>query len=409
MEPQGAAADAAIDEAVAGAPEDEATEPEANEAADEAVAEESAPAGAPAAEADAPAAKPGSPEYADSATFTYTIREVNDGAAGYTYDTHEETVTVVVTDDGDGNMTAKVTYDEDGAEFTNAYEAEGEAQFNGTKTVTGIELEEGLFTFELKDADNNVLSTATNAADGSFSFAPVNYYQNADQHDADKGTFTYYITEVNDGRLGYTYDSHQAKVTVTVTDNGDGTLATEVVYGDGDAAAFNNPYKPLATSAPIRAKKALEGRSLKAGEFTFELSDANGKVVATATNTASGVVDFGNIAFDEVGTYTFTAVEVEGSDSHITYDTSVKTFTVEVVDVDGQLEATVTCDDETATFENVYTPDQPKKGKKKVPPVVRKLLLPTTGDPMAAGSVMTLSAIGAAALLTGLNRRRKRK
>ena len=409
MEPQGAAADAAIDEAVAGAPEDEATEPEANEAADEAVAEESAPAGAPAAEADAPAAKPGSPEYADSATFTYTIREVNDGAAGYTYDTHEETVTVVVTDDGDGNMTAKVTYDEDGAEFTNAYEAEGEAQFNGTKTVTGIELEEGLFTFELKDADNNVLSTATNAADGSFSFAPVNYYQNADQHDADTGTFTYYITEVNDGRLGYTYDSHQATVTVTVTDNGDGTLATEVVYGDGDAAAFNNPYKPLATSAPIRAKKALEGRSLKAGEFTFELSDANGKVVATATNTASGIVDFGTIAFDEVGTYTFTAVEVEGSDSHITYDTSVKTFTVEVVDVDGQLEATVTCDDETATFENVYTPDQPKKGKKKVPPVVRKLLLPTTGDPMAAGSVMTLSAIGAAALLTGLNRRSKRK
>lgn len=193
-----------------------------------------------------------------------------------------------------------------------------------------------------------------------------------------------------------------------VTDNGDGTLTCTATLSDGEVAKFNNPYEPLPTSARFTAKKTLKGRTLKAGEFSFELSDANGKVVATAQNTAGGNVDFGYITFDEPGTYTFTAREVKGSLKNVTYDKSVKTYTVTVTDEGGQLVAKVSCDDKSATFKNTYKPNKPDKPKK--PKVPTKRILPRTGDPAAAGNVMAYAAAGMASLLTGIKlHRRKRK
>jgi pilin isopeptide linkage protein/uncharacterized repeat protein (TIGR01451 family) len=379
---------------------DEASEGEAGDATTGDAKADEAEAAADEAETD---------EAADAertATFKYTIREVAGDAPGYTYDTHEVNVTVTVVDNGDGTLTATPAYD-GSTEYVNTYEAKGEAQFKGIKTTTGKDLADGQFEFQLKDSDGNVIETVTNGADGSFSFSPVTYKQNAEQTDADTGTFKYTIVEVNDGQTGWTYDSHVCNVTVTVTDNGNGTLATTVEYGDGKKAAFSNPYKPLATSAPVTAKKVLEGRDLKAGEFTFELRDAEGKVVATATNAASGLVDFGYVGFDEVGTYTFTATEVKGSDANVTYDSSTKTYTVEVVDDGGQLVATVTCDDPSATFTNVYKkPDVPgKPGKPK-----KKVVIPQTGDDTPTGAMAALTVFGAAALTAGtVLQRRKRK
>ena len=402
-----AAADAATDDA---ATDDAATDDAATDEAatdDAATGEETADG---ATTETGSVSKAGSPEYDESATFTYTIREVDDGAAGYTYDKHDETVKVTVTDNGDGKMNAAVAYDEDGAVFTNHYEATGEAQFNGIKTVEGTELKDGQFKFELVDGQGNVIETVANGADGSFSFSPIAYAQKDGQTDADTGTFEYTIREVNDGQLGYTYDSHVCDVIVTVTDNNNGTLTTAVEYSDGKKAAFNNPYKPLATSAPVTAKKVLEGRDLKAGEFTFELRDAEGKVVATATNAASGLVDFGYVSFDEVGTYTFTAAEVKGADANVTYDSSTKTYTVEVVDDGGQLVATVTCDDPSATFTNVYEkPDVPGKPGKPSKPK-KKIVIPQTGDDTPTGAMAALTVFGAAALTAGtVLQRRKRK
>ena len=410
--------DSATDDTTAGENADEKTEDPSGAVTDEAAAEagdetatDEAAAGettdATAADATEAAAEETTEENADeprTKTFNYTIVEVNDGKAGYTYDEHEIAVEVKVVDNDDGTLTATPVYTGE-TTFTNAYEAEGEAQFNGNKTATGKELTEGQFTFQLKDAQGNVIEEVTNDADGNFTFAPITYKQNAEQTDADTREFEYTIVEVNDGQTGWTYDAHESKVTVTVTDNGDGTLATEVVYGDGDQATFVNPYKPLSTSAPIKAKKVLKGRNLKAGEFTFNLMDSNGKVVATVTNSANGTVDFGTFTFDEPGTFTYTATEVTGKDSKMTYDGSVKTYTVEVADVDGQLVATVTCDDASATFTNTYKPDEPKK---EIPPVIRELV-PRTGDPAAAGNIITLSAMGTASLLTGIRMRRKNK
>ena len=411
----GAAADAATDEATDEAATDEATDEAAtDEAATDAATDEAATGEAATADGATTetgnVSKAGSPEYDESATFTYTIREVDDGAAGYTYDKHDETVKVTVTDNGDGKMNAAVAYDEDGAVFTNHYEATGEAQFNGIKTVEGTELKDSQFKFELVDGQGNVIETVANGADGSFSFSPIAYAQKDGQTDADTGTFEYTIREVNDGQLGYTYDSHVCDVIVTVTDNNNGTLTTAVEYGDGEKATFNNPYKPLATSAPVTAKKVLEGRDLKADEFTFELRDAEGKVVATATNAASGLVDFGYVSFDEVGTYTFTAAEVKGADANVTYDSSTKTYTVEVVDDGGQLVATVTCDDPSATFTNVYEkPDVPGKPGKPSKPK-KKIVIPQTGDDTPTGAMAALTVFGAAALTAGtVLQRRKRK
>lgn len=284
--------------------------------------------------------------------FTYIIREKNDGKPGYTYDTHEVTVTVTVTDDDEGNLDTDISYS-GATTFENKYEAEGEAQFEGTKTletdVEGKVLEEGQFTFELKKG-NEVIGTVTNAADGSFSFDAVSFTE------ADAGKdITYTISEVNDGKKGYTYDGHICDVTVKVTDNGDGTLDCAVTYSDGDKAAFDNKYKPLPTTAKVKGTKSLTGKNLKDGEFTFELKDEEGKVVATATNKADGSIEFEELKFEKEGTYTYTVTEVKGDDEHMTYDESEFKITITVTDNEGQLKAEIEGDE--LEFENEYTPD----------------------------------------------------
>ena len=286
-----------------------------------------------------------------SKEFTYIIREVDDQKPGYTYDTHEVTVTVTVTDDDEGNLDTDVSYS-GATTFENKYEAEGEAQFEGTKTldteVEGKVLEEGQFTFQLKEG-NDVLGEVTNDADGNFSFDAISY----DQDDAGK-TFEYKIVEVNDGKKGYTYDSHECTVTVEVTDNGDGTLDCAVTYSDGDKAAFENEYKPLPTTAKVKGTKSLTGKNLKDGEFTFELKDEEGKVVATATNKADGSIEFEELKFEKEGTYTYTVTEVKGNDERMTYDESEFTITITVTDSEGQLEAKIEGND--FEFENEYEP-----------------------------------------------------
>ena len=288
-------------------------------------------------------------------TLTYTIREVNDGKPGYTYDDHQVTITVTIVDDGEGNMTVTPVYVGE-TTFVNTYKAEGSIEFAGIKTVTtetSKVLEEGQFTFQLKDSDGNVLQEKTNAADGSFVFDAISYTE------ADAGKeYTYQIVEVNDGKTGYNYDTHACDVTVKVEDNGNGTLTCTATYSDGEVATFDNPYEPLPTKAPFTGIKEITGKTLQDGEFTFELKDSEGTVVATATNKADGTVDFGEIEFTKEGTYTFTATEVAGTDKNMVYDSADHVYTVEVVDNEGQLEATVTGEDGVLVrFKNEYTPE----------------------------------------------------
>ncbi len=425
------ATDTTTDEAA-----DEKTDVDAATATDEtdadAVATEAATDAAPGTEAvdeepvaEAPAKAPAKEPAADAETpartktFTYTISEVADNKAGYTYDTHVETVTVTVTDKGDGELTVTTTYDKDGAVFNNEYKASGETgdSITATKTLTGRDMTEGEFAFTLLDAAGNEVATGKNAADGTVVFSSIKYDQ------TQVGDHEYTMVEKGGSATGVTYDTAKLPVTVKVTDNGDGTLATAVSYPKGHA--FKNVYKPLSGSGYLTAQKVLEGRDLKAGEFSFELLGADGKVVDTRTNAADGTVTFDNLSFDAAGTYTYQVREVQGDEAGVTYDTKVATYTVEVEDKEGQLTVTsVTADgsDKAPVFTNVYTPGEPDEpvkpdkpdkpatpAKPSTPVRVIKALIPQTGDPFGSAAGFAVAGAVCAFAAVALRCRKVRK
>ena len=277
--------------------------------------------------------------------FAYTIREVNDGKAGYSYATNTVPVRVTVTDEGNGKITAVATYTGD-TTFENDYEATGSTTITAKKELEGKALEAGQFSFTLTDeASREEVATTTNAADGTVSF-------HVTFDESQVGDNYFVLAENGNAARGYTYDAAPRWVKVHVEDNGDGTLkVSEPVFslspekqeGSATTTTFKNSYKPLETSVQLRVQKRLEGRGtpLVAGEFAFQLKDeATGETV-TATNDAGGNVIFGTWTYTEAGTYTYEVRELEGEGPGITYDTETHEIKVEVRDVDGQLQATV--------------------------------------------------------------------
>lgn len=276
---------------------------------------------------------------------TYTIREKNEGAAGYTYDAKEVEVTVDVTDNGQGQLVANATYSSEEG-FTNTYKAAATSLVvKASKKLAGATLAADQFTFELVDkATGQVVGTAKNKADGSVEFPALNY-------DA-AGNYTYTIREVNDQKPGYTYDDKTLEVTVAVTDNGQGQLEAKATYSSEEG--FTNTYKAAATSLVVKASKKLAGATLAADQFTFELVDKDGKVVGTAKNKADGSVDFPALSFDAAGDYSFKIREKNEGAAGYTYDASEFDLAVAVTDNgQGQLEAKASYA-KPAEFSNSY-------------------------------------------------------
>ena len=276
---------------------------------------------------------------------TYTIREKNDGAAGYTYDAKEVEVAVAVTDDGQGQLVASPTYATP-AEFSNSYQAAATSLVLKTsKKLSGATLAADQFTFELVDkATGQVVGTAKNKADGSVEFPALNYDE--------AGNHTYTIREVNNQKPGYTYDSKTLEVTVDVTDNGQGQLVANATYSSEEG--FTNTYKAAATSLVVKASKKLAGATLAADQFTFELVDKDGKVVGTAKNKADGSVEFPALSFDATGDYSFKIREKNEGAAGYTYDASEFDLAVAVTDNgQGQLEAKASYA-KPADFSNSY-------------------------------------------------------
>ena len=276
---------------------------------------------------------------------TYTIREKNEGAAGYTYDAKEVEVTVDVTDNGQGQLVANATYSSEEG-FTNTYKAAATSLVvKASKKLAGATLAADQFTFELVDkATGQVVGTAKNKADGSVEFPALNY-------DA-AGNYTYTIREVNDQKPGYTYDDKTLEVTVAVTDNGQGQLEAKATYASEEG--FANTYKAAATSLVVKASKKLAGATLAADQFTFELVDKDGKVVGTAKNKADGSVEFPALSFDAAGDYCFKIREKNEGAAGYTYDASEFDLAVAVTDNgQGQLEAKASYA-KPAEFSNSY-------------------------------------------------------
>lgn len=283
--------------------------------------------------------------YDAAGAHTYTIREKNEGVAGYTYDSKTFEVTVDVTDNGQGQLVATPTYAAP-AEFSNSYQAAATSLVLKTsKKLTGATLAADQFNFELVDkATGQVVGTAKNKADGSVEFPALNYDV--------AGNHTYTIREVKDQKPGYTYDDKTLEVTVAVSDNGQGQLVANATYSSEEA--FTNTYKATATSLVVKASKKLAGATLAADQFTFELVDKDGKVVGTAKNKADGSVEFPALSFDAAGDYSFKIREKNDGAAGYTYDASEFDLAVTVTDNgQGQLEAKASYA-KPAEFSNSY-------------------------------------------------------
>ena len=273
-------------------------------------------------------------------TRTFTITEKAGDVAGVEYDPNAYEVTVVVKDNGQGQLVATAT-GADNLTFTNVYKAKpAKETITATKVLNGKALEADKYEFELKEGDK-VVATAKNAADGTVTFPAISY-------DA-AGPHTYTITEKAGSEKGVTYDESTHKVTVNVTDNGQGQLVATVPDNN---PTFTNTYKAATTTATITATKVLEGKALEADKYEFELKEGD-KVVATAKNAADGTVTFPVISYDAADNHTYTISEKAGSEKGVTYDTATHKVTVAVVDNGaGELVATVT--DNNPTFTNTY-------------------------------------------------------
>ena len=285
-------------------------------------------------------------------SYKYHIveKKANTTEKGVTYDANPVGVTVTVTADAEGKLSAAVAYENDDKTFENTYAPKKtSAPIEVTKVLTGRTLKADEFEFVLKnDADGSEVQKVKNTADGKVAFAPIEYTA--------AGTYKYTIVETNAGQTidGVTYDSLEVKVTVEVTDDGEGNLTANVTYPADKE--FNNSYGASKTPATLAVKKTLTGRELKADEFEFTLTDQDGNVKETVKNDKDGNVKFSALEFDKVGTFTYKIAEKAGTATGITYDTKTITATVTVADNGkGALEATVTYDDEKA-FENTYTP-----------------------------------------------------
>ncbi|EFM31133.1 Spy0128 family protein, partial [Streptococcus mitis] len=285
-------------------------------------------------------------------SYKYHIveKKANTTEKGVTYDANPVGVTVTVTADAEGKLSAAVAYENDDKTFENTYAAEKtSAPIEVTKVLTGRTLKADEFEFVLKnDADGSEVQKVKNTADGKVAFAPIEYTA--------AGTYKYTIVETNAGQTidGVTYDSLEVKVTVEVTDDGEGNLTANVTYPADKE--FNNSYGASKTPVTLAVKKTLTGRELKADEFEFTLTDQYGNVKETVKNDKDGNVKFSALEFDKVGTFTYKIAEKAGTATGIKYDTKTITATVTVTDNGkGVLEATVTYDDEKA-FENTYTP-----------------------------------------------------
>lgn len=292
-------------------------------------------------------------------TFTYTVREVrpDDGSAiaGVAYDGHVATMTVTVTDDGSGNLTATTPAiaEVSGGDFVNTYTTEldysARAGVRLSKTLSGRAMEAGQFAFTVTadaetaaklglktDGDAYAVAAADDGAADLVDLIGSDAKGDVKFTDADAGkTYSFTVTETKLGGEGYAndtaprtvtiapaYDAATGRLTVTTAVAKDGVevARSEVSTADDATAlpapvtvAFQNSYEATGTlggegGASIEATKTMTGRAAAAGEFKFSVRDAHGNVVATASNRASGDGEAAELAFSPIA-YTTGSLE----------------------------------------------------------------------------------------------------
>ena len=335
----------------------------------------------------------------DSKTFNYTVKEVvpTTAEAGMSYDQMEAKVAVTVTKTGH-TLTTATTYSSVNGIDANGNPTTGvDKEFNNTftpnpvkvnlefdKSLSNGTLNAGDFSFKLT-GDGNVNETVTNKANGKINFSTLSF---------DKaGVYNYTVKEVAGTNSDVDYDAMTINVKVTVTkDANTGLLSASTVMTssggeatDANDRVFNNYVVPP-VPVNVNFTKALAGRTLVAGEFTFEMKDENGVVVATGTNDEHGVVTFNqlpevkNAQVGKVIKYKVTEKVPANKEFGVTYDNMVAEVSVTVSkNADHTLKATVTYPGGDTEFNNVVTPPtEPKFQPEKF--IVNKKKFDITGN-----------------------------
>ncbi len=317
-------------------------------------------------------------------TYSYTISEDEGDLLFVIYSKDTFQVDVVVTDDGLGQLHAEVKYPEDEVvSFLNVYDRPTpdpiHVTISGSKVLEGRELVEGEFAFLLKG--NSAEYTATNAADGSFSFqvGPI----------AQAGTYTYTLTEKS-GNVPYvTYSTDSFTIQVVVTETIDARLVADVQYVSGAPKFVNKFVEPIPDpiQVTLEATKTLTGRELGAKEFYFQVYDSTGKVVAGGFNDKDGKINLEAITFKTEGTYSLRVVEVRGIMEGVTYDSRAFTVVVEVTKTDDYKLVAKVHYDEEIVFKNTYIAPIPDGSN------------PGTGDEFNLFLMIALCIISGAAIV----------
>ena len=362
-------------------------------------------------------------------TRWYTIREYAQGKDGVTYDANTYMVRVQLADkEGQGTLTVdsiqffaadgETPLDNSAVVFNNSYAAEGvDLTVTAQKQLTGRSMADGEFSFRLSCNDDPANEqTVTSDANGRIAFAL--HYDDKDGTGTQE-THTYTVTEVRGDNDTITYDDTAYTFTVEVIDDGTGHLTTKVTQPE--AMVFRNVYTPKATSITLAGNKVLNGRAQKTGEFTFELCDANGAVIATAANGENGYFAFPALSYDEAGEYTYTVREKDTGVGRVTYDKTVYSVTVQVRDEDGQLKADIILPASGLTFTNTYTPEPaqtpaptPKPTTSPAPaataaPTPAPARIPQTADSFPLALLIGLLAVSGGALAVLLTARKRGK
>ena len=319
--------------------------------------------------------------YTTAKTYYYKVIEKvpENKLPGVTYTTDSYIITVTVTNNGNGTLNASADKGLDNLVFHNSYTSKKTGiTFSGTKTLEGKTLEAGKFTFVLQETDKNwkakdgkAAVTATNGANGAYSFGEIEY--------TEAGTYYYTVSEQGKGTTvdGITYDATEYKITVTVTDDGKGNL---VASADRkvDELNFTNTYKATG-STTLTATKTLTGRSFQSGDnwtFTVTASPTTAPmpehpvITTSATSGNSETLNFGKINYTlkDVGTYVYTITE-SGNVTNVENDpNTARTVKVIVTDNgDGTLKVEQIEDAKNGlTFTNKYAEGETTLGVTKV-------------------------------------------
>ncbi len=338
-------------------------------------------------------------EFSKRGVYVYTLAEESFNDDRYDFDRSVYTVTVTVTDNSVGALTATIALSKNNMPSTSIVFSNGftsdpityniHTDFGGEKELEGRPMVEGEFEFVLINAvsGQQIGEAVTNNAAGEFFFSDVIL--------PEAGIYHYKITEVSGTEKGVTYDTSSFHVRLEVIKNDDGTLEitdkklykgtvtkqevggvlTEVtnyenITGQGEIT-FKNTYDVDPTYVVLEATKTLTGRDLIDGEFKFDLIDLDNNnaviqdnVVLDLQSDGTGKIAFMPIKFDNAGTYNYRIIEDELDGEGVTVDTTQYNITIEVIDnLQGNLVATVKVDGTEITgstasavvFNNIYT------------------------------------------------------